>query len=168
LQAMLSRLKTLLAGSDPAAAVREPEGRRLAAAALLVEAARQDGDYAPQERALIRALLQKCFALTADETDALMAGAEEAQAQATDLFRFTRAAVLGMDERGREALMEMLWHVVLSDGALHDHEASLMRRVAGLLHVEDHASAAARRRVVEGLSEVRRDEEAPPGKGVDR
>jgi uncharacterized tellurite resistance protein B-like protein len=148
---MLARLKGFLAGSDPAAsAMQRDEGRRLAAAALLVEAARQDGDYARVERALIHRLLQEGFGLSLDEADALMAAAEEAQTRATDLFGFTRTAVESMDEKEREALVEMLWRVVLADGALHDHEASLMRRVVGLLHVSDHASAAARRRALDG------------------
>jgi len=158
---MLSRLKAFWAGAGEAGAERIPaeEGRRLAAAALLVEAARQDGDYAAEERALIRALLSGQFGLSAEEADALLAGAEEAQSQATDLFRFTREAVAGMDEEGRETLIEMLWQVVLADGRLHDYEASLMRRVAGLLYVSDHASAAARRHALERLERARRGEE---------
>jgi uncharacterized tellurite resistance protein B-like protein len=152
LPGLLSRLTAFWAGSAESGAGRtDDEERRLAAAALLVEAARQDGDYAPEERALIRALLSGRFGLSGEEADALLAGAEEAQRQATDLFRFTRQAVAGLDEEGRQTLIEMLWQVVLADGRLDDYEASLMRRVAGLLHVSDHASAAARHRALERL-----------------
>jgi len=45
-------------------------------------------------------------------------------------------------------LVEMLWDVVYADGELHDYEANLMRRVAGLLHVSDQESGAARKRVL--------------------
>ena len=41
----------------------------------------------------------------------------------------------------------MLWDVVLADGVLHDYEANLMRRIAGLLYVSDQQSGAARQRV---------------------
>ena len=35
----------------------------------------------------------------------------------------------------------MLWQVVLADGVIDDHESALMRRLAGLIHVEDADSA---------------------------
>jgi uncharacterized tellurite resistance protein B-like protein len=39
-----------------------------------------------------------------------------------------------LDYNERVAIIEMLWHVVCVDGALHHLEQSLMRRVARLLH----------------------------------
>ena len=41
----------------------------------------------------------------------------------------------------------MLWEVVYADGELHDYEASLLRRVSGLLYVSDWDSGEARKRV---------------------
>jgi uncharacterized tellurite resistance protein B-like protein len=47
--------------------------------------------------------------------------------------------------------MEMIWMVVLADGVLHDYEAQLMRRLAGLLYIDDvasgHAANSARARL---------------------
>ena len=48
-------------------------------------------------------------------------------------------------------MMEMLWHVVYADGEVHDHEAALMRRLAGLLYVSDQESGTLRRRVRDKL-----------------
>jgi uncharacterized tellurite resistance protein B-like protein len=45
----------------------------------------------------------------------------------------------------------MLWEVAYADGILHDYEASLLRRVTGLLYVSDKASGAARLRVLARL-----------------
>jgi uncharacterized tellurite resistance protein B-like protein len=42
--------------------------------------------------------------------------------------------------------MEMAWMVVLADGELHEYEAQLMRRLAGLLYVEDIDSGLAQKR----------------------
>jgi len=47
--------------------------------------------------------------------------------------------------------MEMLWEVAYADGVLHDYEASLMRRVTGLIYVTDQESGAARKRVMQKL-----------------
>ena len=45
----------------------------------------------------------------------------------------------------------MLWEVVYADGELHDYEASLLRRIAGLLYVPDRESGEARKRVLARL-----------------
>jgi uncharacterized tellurite resistance protein B-like protein len=50
--------------------------------------------------------------------------------------------------------MEMLWEIVYSDGELHDFEATLMRRLAGLLYVDDRESGSARKRALEKLGVV--------------
>ena len=51
----------------------------------------------------------------------------------------------------RVELMEMLWQVAYADGELDDFEANLLRRVAGLIHVSDRDSGAARKRAMARL-----------------
>ena len=41
--------------------------------------------------------------------------------------------------------------MVYADGVLHDFEATLMRRLAGLLYVDDRDSGEAKRRVMHKL-----------------
>jgi uncharacterized tellurite resistance protein B-like protein len=43
----------------------------------------------------------------------------------------------------------MLWEVVYADDVLHDHEASLLRRIGGLIYVSDRDRGAAKRRVLD-------------------
>ena len=50
------------------------------------------------------------------------------------------------DAEDRIAIMEMAWMVVLADGQMHEYEAQLMRRLAGLLFVEDVDSGRAAKR----------------------
>jgi uncharacterized tellurite resistance protein B-like protein len=45
----------------------------------------------------------------------------------------------------------MLWEVAYADGQLHDYEASLLRRIAGLIYVGDRESGEARKRVLARL-----------------
>ena len=45
-------------------------------------------------------------------------------------------------------MIEMLWDVACADGVIHDFEANLVRRVAGLIHVSDRDSGAARKRAL--------------------
>ena len=53
-----------------------------------------------------------------------------------------------MPPEERVGILELLWEVVYADGQLHDYEASLLRRVAGLLYVSDRESGEARLRVM--------------------
>ena len=44
-------------------------------------------------------------------------------------------------------MVEMLWEVVLADGILHAYEDQLLRRIGGLIYVDDRERGAARKRV---------------------
>jgi uncharacterized tellurite resistance protein B-like protein len=93
-------------------------------------------------------LLSKRFSLAAEETDALIEEAEEEADRSSQLFAFTREIKDAFDYDERVELMEMLWDVAYADAEVHHMESSLMRRLAGLLHVEDRDSGEARKRVL--------------------
>jgi uncharacterized tellurite resistance protein B-like protein len=147
---MLDRLHRLLTGGPPEA---EPtahsfEERQRAAAALMVEAATMDSTFDAAERTRIGELLQERFGLGADEAADLIAEAEREVAASVQWHGFTTAIKDGFEPAERVELIEMLWDVVYVDGQLHDYEASLLRRIAGLLYVSDRDSGEARKRVL--------------------
>lgn len=150
--AVIKRLKALFreAAGDPGNDTEFDE-LQLATAALMVEAAGLDDDFAPEERQVIVGLLARRFGLSEDSAQSLIAAAEARLAEAGHLQSFTRVVKGSFDAEERIALLQMLWEVVYADGRLHDYEASLMRRLAGLLHVPDRASGAARKRALEEL-----------------
>jgi len=149
---MLRRLKEFLAaGSAPRSTGDRDEDVRLALATLLAYAAGLDEDFDERERSTILELLSGQFDLTDAEALELLDAASEKAAEATELFGTTRVIRDRYDQEARIEMLEMLWQVVYSDGRLHDHEANLMRRVAGLLHVEDRDSGMARKRVLARL-----------------
>ena len=147
---MLDRLKQLFQ-PDTASAPSGPrsfDALQLAAAALMVEAATMDSRIDADERSRIGQLVQERFALNTQETAELIAEAEKAAAESVEFQGFTRAIKDGFDHAERVQLIEMLWEVVYADGELHDYEASLLRRVTGLLYVSDRESGDARKRVL--------------------
>lgn len=149
---MLRRLIDLVAGTGeglgPEAVTEDPN---LATAALLVEAALMDERFAESERQQIAALLQTRFGLGEAEADALIDKAMEQVQGANQLFGFTRTVNEHFEHEDRVALMEMLWQVAYADGELDHYEANLMRRIAGLIHVSDRESGAARKRALTSL-----------------
>lgn len=149
---MISRIRDILARAErPAPGRRAADELRLAAAALLVEAARMDGEFGAAERETVLDLLERRFELTPADARELLDAAEAAAMRSTQLFAFTQAVKNAYDAEERIAMIEMLWEVAYADGELHDYEANLLRRVAGLIHVPDPVSGAARKRVLARL-----------------
>lgn len=147
---MFARMKRLLTEASPAKdgeLSHSFEQKQLAAAALMVEAARLDDDFDVDERARIEMLLQQHFALSASEAEELLAAGEKASSDSVEWQGFTRTIKDGFEPDERIALIEMLWEVAYADGELHDYEASLIRRITGLLYVSDRDSGEARKRV---------------------
>lgn len=123
----------------------------LSVAALLVEAARMDEHYDAREREIIDGALASKFGLDPAGAAELRARAEIEQANATDIQRFTKVAKT-MSAEEKVGLVETLWEVVLSDGAKDSYEDTLLRRICGLIYVDDQDSGAARARVASRLN----------------
>lgn len=147
---MLDKLLTLFRSpaGDAAPPSREP---RLAVAALLVEAAQMHEGFSAVERSTIERLLADRFQLDPAETHRLIDSAKAEAERSTQLFGFTSQVVRAFDEAERIEVIEMLWEVAYADGRLDAHEDSLLRRVAGLIHVPDRARGDARLRVLQRL-----------------
>jgi uncharacterized tellurite resistance protein B-like protein len=153
---MLSRIKALFGDGDGAseeggARPHATDELQLAAAALLVEAATMDRDYDETERGRILGLIRRRFAVSEDEARELVAAAEARVADSAQYFGFTRTINDRFSHEERIELIEMLWEVVYADGRLHDHEASLLRRIGGLIYVTDRERGEARKRALRRL-----------------
>lgn len=142
---MMDMIRSLLGRPS---APDEAERLRLAVATLLVEAATLDGHFDEAERACVLALLAARFELDQDQARRLLAQAQEAAAQSVQLVGMTQLVKNNFDYSQRVHLLEMLWEVVYADGELHDYEANLLRRMAGLVYVSDPDAGAARKRVL--------------------
>lgn len=119
----------------------------LALAALLVEAARRDGDYAAAERSAILHIVMREEGLDEAQATAMLDKAETAQDEAVDLFRFTHALKESTPFEERVRIIEDLWDVILADGERDYEEDQLVRSVCGLLGIPDRESGLARARV---------------------
>jgi uncharacterized tellurite resistance protein B-like protein len=151
---MFDRILDLLM---PGATPRAETEIHISVAALLVEAARMDDRFDPAERAAIRRVLGRRFGLDGASVDRLIAQAERAVEGSSALYRFTRTVAERFDPAARVGMIEMLWEVAYADGTLDPDEDALIRRVAGLIFVEDHERGAARQRVLARLGRVPQD-----------
>jgi uncharacterized tellurite resistance protein B-like protein len=143
---MLNFLERVLRGGPNGPGPGRKERHQLAAAALLVEAARVDGHFGEEERLVVERLLSQHLRLDEARVRELMQEAEQAAEAATDWQGFTRVLNDSYDRDERLELVEMLWEVIERDGHIDMLEASLMRRVPALMYVSDRDNAEARRR----------------------
>jgi len=111
----------------------------LAAAALIVEVMRMDGETTDAERAAALAALSAKLGLDDAEARALVALAEEEARNATDYFQFTSLVNRHYTQAQKVRIVEIMWDVAYADARATPYEEHLIRKVADLLYV-DHAS----------------------------
>ncbi len=150
---MLAKIKSFLSGDQaaPETAGDDTEVMAAAAVAVLVESALLDGEFDKRERDAIMGILVDRFGLSADDAGHLIDAAVAQHRDANRVYAATRQIRDVFSDAERVDMMEMLWEVVYADGVLHDYEANLVRRVAGLLYVADRDSGMARKRVLERM-----------------
>jgi uncharacterized tellurite resistance protein B-like protein len=97
-----------------------------------------DGHVDPEETKTLKALLQSRFAIDDDELRKTLKEAQAREHDSVDLYRFTSVLCRGLDQDGRQRIVEMLWEIVLADGVLHEFESNLVWRASELLGVSTH------------------------------
>jgi uncharacterized tellurite resistance protein B-like protein len=147
---MIDRLKALFRQNDEGSETG-PDLVQLAVASLFVKAAELDGDFGTEERSLIAKLLSGHYGMGPAEAAALIERASHRVGASVEMYGLTRDIKNALDHDERIDLMEMLWQVAYADGVLHEYEANLMRRLAGLLYVTDQESGEARKRAQSAL-----------------
>ena len=120
------------------------DAEKLAAAALMVEVAVQDGEFEEAERRVIENTLIHKLKLSTEDAKELLVLAEDKQSQSIQILSFTKEIKNHFDNEGRANIMEMLWGVVFADGKEDAYESNLMRRIAGLLYISDRESGELR------------------------
>jgi len=151
LVSMLKRLQSLFQSPATPTAQTSFDDTKVATAALLVCAATMDDNFGEEEQLQIRGILKTSFELTEEEVDDLLALGIQADGDAVDLFGWTRTLKDAYDAEARVHLIEDLWEVVYADQQLHEYEANLLRRIAGLIYVPDRDVGLARKRVLTRL-----------------
>lgn len=128
---------------------------RLATAALLIEVTRADFHVDLAERRAVIEAVQRLFDLSRQETDELVALAEEEVNGSVSLYQFTQLVDRGFSQEQKAVVIEMMWRVAFADLNKDHHEEYLVRKVAELLHVPHSTFVRARHNVEEELKKGR-------------
>ena len=104
-------------------------------ACLLIHAAKIDENYTSEERGIIKKTVKKLYP-DLDNLNDIISKAEQKENDSNHIQEFTRD-VKSLSTENKIIIVETLWRIILSDGKSDIYEDNLMRRLAGLLYLDD-------------------------------
>ena len=104
-------------------------------ACLLIHAAKIDENYTSEEREIIKKTVKKLYP-DLNNLDEVVTQAEQKENDSNHIQEFTND-VKSLSTENKIIIVETLWKIILSDGKSDIYENNLMRRLAGLLYLDD-------------------------------
>ena len=104
-------------------------------ACLLIHAAKIDENYTSEEKEMIKKTVKKLYP-DLENLDAVISKAEQKENDSNHIQEFTKD-VKSLSMENKTIIIETLWRIILSDGKSDIYENNLMRRLAGLLYLDD-------------------------------
>tara|TARA_Y100000591_G_scaffold130839_1_gene112077 strand:+ start:255 stop:713 length:459 start_codon:yes stop_codon:yes gene_type:complete len=119
---------------------------------VLVEAALVDNNFGNEEKNIIIKLLQKQYKIkNIEDINSILDKAIKTCKESSDLITYTKKIKQNWDIEKRIEVIEMLWKVCLVDGVLEPYEDMLIRRVSGLIYVDDKNRNLAKKNAIKKL-----------------
>ena len=104
-------------------------------ASLLIHAARIDENYSDKEKKIIQKTIIELGANN-NEISEIMENAEKNERNSNQLLDFTKE-IKNTDENYKIKIIESLWKIIYSDKQSDMYETNLMRRLAGLMYIDN-------------------------------
>ena len=104
-------------------------------ASLLIHAAKMDQKYSDEEKEIIKKTMIE-LGCEGDSIDETLIIAEKNESDSNQILDFTRE-IKNTDDNFKTKLIEALWKIIFSDNKADMYESSLMRRLAGLLYLDN-------------------------------
>ena len=104
-------------------------------ASLLIHAAKIDENYTSNEKLIIERTLIE-FGTSKENLDELMKLAEQYEKNSNQILDFTKD-IKNTDQNFKIKLIESLWTIIYSDKDSDIYETNLMRRLSGLLYLDN-------------------------------
>ncbi len=104
-------------------------------ASLLIHAAKIDQNYTNKEKLIIERTLIE-LGVDKEKINQLMQNAEENEKNSNQILNFTKD-IKYTDQNFKIKIIESLWKIIYSDNASDMYETNLMRRLSGLLYLDN-------------------------------
>ena len=117
--------------------VPEFDESQLAATSLMILAAKYDGEFDEVEKTEILKMIRDFYSFDKDKIDRIFETALSLTEKANDIHQFTSELNKSLDDDEKLSIIKMLWKIVIADGRIDDYENALIRKISGLLYVDD-------------------------------
>ena len=104
-------------------------------ASLLIHAAKIDEIYTDKEREIIKKTIIN-LGIQQNEIEKIIIEAENMESQSNQIIDFTKD-IKQLDEDDKKKIVESLWKIIYSDSQSDIYESNLMRRLTGLLYLNN-------------------------------
>tara|TARA_B100001057_G_scaffold35166_1_gene31871 strand:- start:252 stop:659 length:408 start_codon:yes stop_codon:yes gene_type:complete len=103
--------------------------------ALLIHAAKIDENYTKKEEEIIKQTLL-LIGVKKDKLNDIVTKGELIEKNSNQILNFTKK-VKSMTEKDKIKIVEALWQIIYSNNDADIYETNLMRRLAGLLYIDN-------------------------------
>ena len=107
----------------------------MAVASLLIHSAKIDENFTDKEKKIIQNALIEMGANN-DNLIEIMKEAETKEKDSNQILDFTRQ-IKNIEEEDKKIIIEALWNIIYSDENADMYETNLMRRLSGLLYLDN-------------------------------
>ena len=114
-------------------------------AALLIHAAKIDENYSNQEEKIIKKTLLE-LGTKRENLENIMINAKKIEDNANQILDFTRE-IKNMNQENKIKIVESLWQIIYSNQEADMYETGLMRRLAGLLYIDNKTMGDIKERI---------------------
>ena len=104
-------------------------------ASLLIHSAKIDENFTDKEKKIIKDALVDMVA-NIENVNEIMKEAEEKEKDSNQILDFTRQ-IKSIDQEDKKIIIEALWNIIYSDKNADIYETNLMRRLSGLMYLDN-------------------------------
>jgi len=121
----------------------------IAVCSLLIHSAKIDENYTEKEKnIIIKALVE--MGAKKENLEDIIAEAEKKEQDSNQILDFTRK-VKNINEDEKKIIIEALWKIIYSDENADVYETNLMRRLSGLLYLDNKVVGDIKEKVKQNL-----------------
>ena len=104
-------------------------------AALLIHSAKIDEDYSDHEEEIIKKTILEISGKN-ENIEEIIKNAKKIEENSNQILEFTKE-IKSMNEKDKITIIETIWRIIYSNKEADIYEANLMRRLGGLLYIDN-------------------------------
>ena len=124
----------------------------IAVASLLIHSAKIDENFTEKEKMIIKYSLIEMGA-EVEKIDEILEESEKIEKDSNQILEFTRE-IKNISDDKKKLIIEALWKIIYSDKSADMYETNLMRRLSGLLYLDNKVVGDIKLKVIKKNNDI--------------